>query len=167
MGFKNTAPKYGSTEAAMRAVNEALCGQLHDANYVAMFYAVLDPTTRLLTYTQAGTPPALLVRSHTAEVIPLHTRGTVIGILADVHLEEQQIQLEPGDKVLFYSDAIVETTDPAGEMLGVAGLRAFMAERGHLPLNTLLDEIYAFGQEYSGQATYDDDFTLVGLQIAG
>ena len=65
------------------------------------------------------------------------------------------------------NDAIVETINPKGEMLGVAGLQAFLAERGHLPIKALLDEIYAYGQEFGGQATYDDDFTLVGLQIAG
>jgi len=165
MAFKSIAPQYRSTKAAMRAVNETLCGQLHDDNFVAMFYAILDPTTQSLTYTQAGTPPALLVRRQTAEVIPLHTRGTVIGVLDDIQLEEQRIQLETDDKVLFYSDAIVESINPAGEMLGVAGLQAFLAERGHLPLKALLDEIYAYGQEFSGQATYDDDFTLVGLEI--
>lgn len=167
MGFKNIAPEYRSAEATLRAVNETLYGQLHDDNFVAMFYAILDPTTRSLTYTQAGTPPALLVQSRTAEVIPLHTPGTVIGVLSDVHLEERQAQLEPGDKVLLYTDAIVEAINPEGEMLGVAGLQAFLAERGPLPLDALLDGIYAYGQEYSGQAAYDDDFTLVGLQIAG
>jgi serine phosphatase RsbU (regulator of sigma subunit) len=91
----------------------------------------------------------------------------VIGVLPTVRLGEKTILLEPGDSVLFYSDAIVEATSPDGEMLGVGGLRSFLAQHISLPIEALLDKVYVLGQEHSGKDHYEDDFTLVGLQLAG
>jgi hypothetical protein len=34
-----------------------------------------------------------------------------------------------------------------------------------LPIDALLEQVYALGQRFSGQATYEDDFTLVGLEV--
>ena len=166
MAFKSAAPRHRSTERVMRAVNRALYGRLHDAYFVAMFYAVLDMEAQALIYTQAGNPPALLVRQRTGEVIPLETPGAVIGLFPAASLEEKRIPLEPGDKVLFYTDAIVESINPDGEMLGVEGLRSFLAQHSELPIEALVDRVYALGREHSGKDYYDDDFTLVGLQLA-
>lgn len=167
MGFKSTAPGHRSTEWVLRALNETLCGKLHDDNFVAMYYAIMDVETQTLTFTQAGNPPACLVRWRTGDVILLETQGTVIGVLPTVRLEEKRVPLEPGDKVLLYTDAITESIDPDGEMLGVNGLRSFLSQHGELPIESLLDEVYALGQEYSGREHYEDDFALVGLQFEG
>ena len=166
MGFKNVAPGHHSTERVLHAVNETLYGKLHSSNFVAMFYAILDIEAQTLIYTQAGNPPALLVRQRTGDVVPLETAGAVIGLFPNVRLEEKKVPLERGDKVLFYTDAIVESANPDGEMLGVEGLRSFLAQRSDLPIETLLEQVYALGQEHSGQDDYEDDFTIVGLQLA-
>jgi serine phosphatase RsbU (regulator of sigma subunit) len=166
MGFKNVAPGRRSTKEVMCALNETLYGKLHDDHFVAMFYAILDMQDQALTYTQAGNPPALLIRQRTGDVTPLGASGTVIGVLPSVRLEEKRIPLEPGDKVLFYTDAIVESANQDGEMLGVDGLRSFLAQQGSLSIETLMNRVYALGQEHSGNDHYEDDFTLVGLQLA-
>jgi serine phosphatase RsbU (regulator of sigma subunit) len=166
MAFKSAAPRHLSTERVMRAVNRALYGKFHDAYFVTMFYAIVDLEAQSLVYTQAGNPPALLVRRRTGEVIPLETPGTVIGLLPAPSLEEARIPLEPGDKVVFYTDAIVEAANPDGETLDVTGLRSFMARHSDLPIQALVERIYALGREHGGRDSYDDDFTLVGLELA-
>jgi PAS domain S-box-containing protein len=166
MAFKSADPRQDSTERVLRAVNRALYGKLHDAYFVAMFYAILDTKAQSLTYTQAGNPPALLVRPRTREIVRLETPGIVIGLFPVASLEEKRIDLEPGDKVLFYTDAIVESANPDGEMLGVGGLQSFLEQHSDLPIEALVDRVYALGQEHSGKEYYDDDFTLVGLQLA-
>jgi serine phosphatase RsbU (regulator of sigma subunit) len=167
MVFRSIAPGRKSTRDVVHAVNDELCGKLHDGNFVAMFYAILDVATHSLTFTQAGTPPALLLRPRAGSVVPLETQSAVVGVLPDIRLEEKTILLEPGDSVLFYSDAIVESIDPDGEMLGVDGLRAALTQHGDLPIESMLDRVYSLGQEYSGRARYEDDFTLLGLELLG
>jgi serine phosphatase RsbU (regulator of sigma subunit) len=166
MVFRNVAPGRRATADVLHAVNDALFGKLHDGNFVAMYYAILDAATHRLTFAQAGTPPALLVRPRTGKVIPLETKSTVIGLLPTVRLEEKRIALEPGDKVLFYTDAIIESANEEGEMLGIAGLQRFLAQHSNLPIDALLHRVYTLGQQHSGKDGYEDDFTLVGLQLA-
>ena len=167
MVFRSIAPGHRSTKNVMHAVNKALYGKLHDENFVAMFYAILDIATHRLTFTQAGMPPALLLRPRAGAVMPLETQSAVIGVLPDVRLEEKTIPLESGDRVLFYSDAIVESASPDGEMLGVDGLRAVLTQYSNLPTEALLDRVYVLGREHSGKGHYEDDFTLVGLELTG
>ncbi|MBN1583646.1 MAG: SpoIIE family protein phosphatase [Anaerolineae bacterium] len=166
MAFKSAAPRHRSTERVLHAVNRALYGKLHDAYFVAMFYAILDGASQTLAYTQAGNPPALLIRHRTGEVIPLETPGAVIGLLPTAPLQEKRIALEPGDKVLFYTDAIIESANTDGELLDVDGLRSFLSQHSDLPIEALVEKVYVLGQEHSGQDDYGDDFTLVGLQLA-
>jgi hypothetical protein len=50
-------------------------------------------------------------------------------------------------------------------MLGDAGLRSFLAGQGDLDIEDLIDRVYALGQDYSGRRDYEDDFTLLGLEV--
>ena len=167
LSFKNAAPGQRSTRAVLRQVNEQLAGKLHRGNFVAMFYAIVDANRRTLTYTQAGIPPALLLSNKRQTVVRLEAKSPMLGLFEGVSFEQATIALKPGDKVLLYSDAISETTRADGEMLGVDGLVAYLERNRGLEIETLVEQVYAYGQAYSGQAVYTDDLSLVGLQLVG
>jgi sigma-B regulation protein RsbU (phosphoserine phosphatase) len=130
-----------------------------------MFYAIYDADNRELTYTQAGTPPALLLRSDTKKVVPLETRSSLIGLFPELEATEKRVSLSTGDKVVLCTDAITEITDSNGKMFGVNGLTSFLEEHAGLAIENLVEEIYAAGLVHSGQNHYQDDFTLVGMEI--
>jgi hypothetical protein len=44
-------------------------------------------------------------------------------------------------------------------------LRSFLEQSGDLGIETLVAQVYAYGQTFTGRAQYEDDFTLVGLEI--
>jgi serine phosphatase RsbU (regulator of sigma subunit) len=71
--------------------------------------------------------------------------------------------LEAGDRVLFYSDGIVEAHDPRGDMFGFPKLRALVAEHGEETslLDFLMEELYSFVGEGWEQ---EDDITLLTLR---
>lgn len=54
---------------------------------------------------------------------------------------------------------------PSVEMLGMAGLRSWLEQHARLDIEEMLGRVYSFGLAFSGQAQYQDDCTLVGLQI--
>jgi len=93
ISFKNTAPEYSSTREVIQVVNDMLLGKMHDYNFVALFYAIYDANSRELTYTQAGTPPGLLVRADTQKVIPLETRSSLIGLFPKLEATENRVAL--------------------------------------------------------------------------
>ena len=166
ISFKNSATQYFSTRELIQVVNELLYGKMHDYNFVAMFYAIYDADSGELTYTQAGTPPALLLRSDTQTVIPLETRSSLIGLFPRLEATEKRIKLSTGDKLILYTDAITEIADSEGNFLGVDGLTSLLKENSDLAIDNLVEKIYSSGLAFSKQRRYQDDFTLVGMEIA-
>jgi PAS domain S-box-containing protein len=167
ISFKNAAPDQLSTAAVLRRVNELLCGKMHAGNFCAMFYAILDANRRTLTFTQAGIPPALLIRPAERRVALLEAQSPVLGLFGDLPFAEESIPLFPGDKVLFYTDAVVEVAGPDGELMDVEGLCSFLEKRRDVELASLVEQVYAYGQEYGSRIQYEDDFTMVGVEIKG
>lgn len=165
LSFKTAAPMQLSTQAVMHEVNRQLVGKLHRGSFVAMFYAILDANRLTLTYTQAGIPPALLVRR--AQVTPLEARSPMLGLFEESSFAQASVQLEPGDKLLLYTDGISEAIRADGELLGVEGLSAFLALHGELGIEALVEQVYAYGRAFSGQAQYEDDLALIGLELFG
>ena len=166
--FKNSSPGEISTRNVMKKTNEELYGQLPDGTFACMFYLIYDCRNRLLTYTQAGNPPALLVRSN-ERITPLSTDGTMVGIFTDefIQYEEKKIRLLKGDKVILFTDAIIETFDKNGDIMEFNRLKDFVRQKSALPIDRLLEEIYGFGLAFGQQDVYGDDITLVGMEIIG
>jgi PAS domain S-box-containing protein len=167
LSFKTAAPGQRSTRAVLRQVNEQLVGKLHRGNFVAMFYAIVDANQRTLTYTQAGIPPALLLSKERQAVVRLEAKSPMLGLFEGVSFEEATTVLSPGDKVLLYSDAISEAMRADGEMLGVEGLIAYLERKQSLDIEALVEQVYAYGQAFSGRAAYTDDLSLVGFELVG
>ena len=78
-----------------------------------------------MIYAGAGHPPAMIARPG-KEARLLESRSTVLGVLPDaVDAEpEQEILLEPGDRIILYTDGITDVFDAQRRMLGVSGLSA-------------------------------------------
>jgi PAS domain S-box-containing protein len=165
ISFKNAAPGQFSTGTVLTRVNEQLHGKMHAGNFVAMFYAIVDVNRHSLAYTQAGIPPGLLVRPGGRQTRLLEAKSPVLGLFDDMPFLEETVSLEPGDKVLIYTDAVTETMREDGQMMGVAGLRSYLDRWSDLGIEELVEQVYAHGQSFSGQAQYTDDFTMVGLEI--
>ena len=107
----------------------------------------------------------LLIRPDDGQIRHLEAKSPLLGLFDGVHFAEETVGLVPGDKVLFYSDAVSEAARADGEMLGVTGLCSFLKGQSHLGVEALVEQVHAHGQAFSGRSEYEDDFTLVGLEI--
>jgi sigma-B regulation protein RsbU (phosphoserine phosphatase) len=125
----------------------------------------VDANRRTLTYTQAGIPPALLLSKERQAVVRLEAKSPMLGVFKGVSFAQATVSLNPGDKVLLYSDAISEAMRADGEMLGVEGLVAYLERNHSLGIEALVEQVYAYGQAYGGQAAYADDLSLVGFEL--
>ncbi len=157
-----------STKLILELVNESLQNKLQEGKFATMVYGVYDASTQTLAYTSAGHPDGLVIRPPDHEVVPLQTEGMLIGLFPNeiANYEEKTFHLQPGDKVLFYTDAIIEVMDENRQLLGVKRLSDFLVEHSKLPVDILLEKVYEYGLEYSGRSSYDDDFTMIGLEVS-
>ncbi|WP_223284125.1 SpoIIE family protein phosphatase [Streptomyces sp. FBKL.4005] len=119
---------------------------------------VYDPETRVLRWARAGHLPPVLVRGQEATTLPV-IRGLLLGALAEVEYEEEELQLEPEDTLLMYTDGLVERRDTAvqeslTQLLAVAQDPASSLERR-------LDRLLLYSKSDT-----DDDTCLIGVKVS-
>jgi len=90
----------------LRRVNRDLCSDTLSSDFATMFYAVLDQSSRRLTYANAGHMPPLLLRG--GKVCHLGTGGGVLGIDPEMHFGHDAFVLQGGDVVFAYTDGLSE-----------------------------------------------------------
>jgi serine phosphatase RsbU (regulator of sigma subunit)/ketosteroid isomerase-like protein len=154
-----------SPGAVLERVNETLFARIPPNMFVTCFYCILEPQSGRLVYANAGHDLPYL-RHGDGDAEELRARGMPLGLMPGMSYEENEIVLDAGQSVLFYSDGLVEAHDSKGEMFGFPRLRALVAEHGDEEEERslgdfLLKELYSFTGEGWEQ---EDDITLLTLR---
>jgi sigma-B regulation protein RsbU (phosphoserine phosphatase) len=140
----------------LAGMNRALCGNTQ-GQYVTAAYAWLDGESREMRYAAAGHPSMLLLRD--GAVTEIEENGLLLAAANDAGYTEKRVALEPGDRLLLYTDGLIEARDAAGEMFGEASLSAEVAKTAGLPAAEAADAIVASVQSWA--PTQDDDLTIL------
>ncbi len=98
-------------------VNRILCGNIAEGRFISFFYAVLDAPTGTLVYTNAGHYLPMLVTADGA-VERLGTGGPVLGVIPDAEYGQAQITINPGDRLVLFTDGLTEARNQADEEFG-------------------------------------------------
>lgn len=128
--------------------------------FITLLTCVYDANTGVLTYSNGGHNPGLVVRTD-GTIEQLTVGGMFVGLLPRLTWEEASVILNPGDMVVLYTDGITEEENGQGEDFGMERLeRISLACRGGA-LSDLTKQIFAAVQEFSQGAAARDDQTLV------
>lgn len=147
----------------MRVVNAQACASSLAGRYATLFYAVLDGAARTLRYVNAGhNPPVVLRRDGSIEW--LEPSGAPVGLFSDAVWQEQVVRLQPGDRILAYTDGVTEAASPAGEEWGVEGLLEAARARRIDSASELVGAILDSMNEFSA-GIQTDDATVAALCI--
>ena len=120
---------------------------------------------RRMVFAGAGHPPGMIVRDGEAPRL-LQSRSMVLGALSEAVGGEAtlDVELDPGDRIVLYTDGITDVFDTRGEMLGVEGVEQFVRETSNLPFGEmkqgLLDRVAAWRD---GPST--DDVSIVLAEV--
>ena len=134
--------------------------------FVTVFYGVVDRGARRLTYARAGHNRPLLVRGKAVQEVG--GQGTLLGLLEgdQLGLSEECIDLAPGDRLVLYTDGLVDSLSPEGEYeYGEERLKAFLAVHGDLPPNELCDAAFAELAAFQGGAKQYDDMAVLATEV--
>lgn len=159
--LRAAAERLSSPGKVLERVNTLLHPDIPARMFVTCLYALLDPASGRLLYANAGHD--LPYRRREDEVDELRATGMPLGLMPDMHYEERQVTLAPGETVLFHSDGLVEAHNENRELFGFPRLQERMADHpgGSALIGYLLDELAAFTGDHWVQ---EDDVTLVTLQ---
>jgi serine phosphatase RsbU (regulator of sigma subunit) len=146
-------------------LDRALAPQLASDRFVSLAYAILDARNRMLSYTNAGHPAPLLLRADD-RVERLHHGGPVLGMLADARYEVGSATLQAGDRLVLYTDGVVEAASAAGEM-GEERLLAALQGMRSLPAADAARAVLKAAMDFSGDSPLADDATVVVVDVSG
>jgi serine phosphatase RsbU (regulator of sigma subunit) len=143
-------------------LNVALCDSIPSAAFVSLFYAVIAPDRKQLTYCNAGhNPPILMSDGPTRR---LHHGGGILGVFPEWKYEDQQIDLRPRDRILLYTDGVTECRNVADEFFGEEQLLDFVDRFEDDDSIGLLPGVIDMVTRFSN-GNFDDDLTLVTVSI--
>jgi serine phosphatase RsbU (regulator of sigma subunit)/CHASE2 domain-containing sensor protein len=149
-------------ETMMRA-NRRIKKDIKSGMFVALLYAVLDAEKGTVGMCSAGQTQPLLMSAKTAEPTLVETVGDTfpLGILEEANYEETQFQMKPGDKVVFYTDGIVEAMNKQQEIYGFERLQAVIKSSPAETAEALMNDIIKSVSDYTGAAPQHDDLTII------
>ncbi len=106
-------------EQVLAAVNRRLLLDTHSGLYITVFYGVLDPAVGRLIYCNAGHNPPYLFRAPDGETVQsLPATGMAIGIMPEARWTQREIQLDPQDVLLLFTDGVTEAQDEHQALFG-------------------------------------------------
>ncbi|MEX0588207.1 MAG: SpoIIE family protein phosphatase [Cyanobium sp.] len=136
--------------------------------FVTLFYSDYDPRTRLLRYANAAHNPPLIWSRLRNQVERLDAPGLLIGLQSEADYGLEQLVLEPGDVLLYYTDGVTEATGFSGERFDEERLvRHFqVACRSGIGAQGILDQLFSRLDSFVGaDRQLDDDASMVVLKV--
>jgi sigma-B regulation protein RsbU (phosphoserine phosphatase) len=140
----------------------------HSHRFVTLFYSDFDPRTRLLRYANAAHNPPLIWRRQRNSVERLDAPGLLIGLQPDADYGSEQLVLEPGDVLLYYTDGVTEATGFSGQRFDEDRLmRALQSAcRSGIGAQGILDQLFARLDRFVGPDRHlEDDASMVVLKV--
>jgi sigma-B regulation protein RsbU (phosphoserine phosphatase) len=141
------------------SVNRLLCRNMASGRFATFCYARIEPGARRLVYSNAGHNPPLVVRAD-GTVARLSEGGMVLGVFPESAYEQADVQIGPGDRLIFYTDGITEARSPEGEEYGDDRLVEAAVQGLRLPVEDMKDALMAAVNAFTG-GKFEDDATLI------
>ncbi len=146
-------------------LNRFLIEDIDAGMFITVAAASIDTHLHRMVFAGAGHPPAMLVRRGQSPLL-LESRSAILGVLPDAvdTTPSLELQLEPGDRIVLYTDGITEVFNSRGEMLGIEGIREIVHQTSTLSAQEMkqgiLDGVAAWR---SGPPS--DDVSLVLVHV--
>uniref|UniRef100_A0A832I1E3 GAF domain-containing protein n=1 Tax=Eiseniibacteriota bacterium TaxID=2212470 RepID=A0A832I1E3_UNCEI len=146
--------------AVMRKVNSLLHESLERDRFVTAFYGVLDWKSGMLTFSNGGhNPPVLLRADGGAE--SLAEGGVALGVLPDATYDDRPVALRPGDVLFLYTDGVSEAESPDGEQFGRTRIERTLRALAGESAEAIAQGVVRAVLEWTGERGQNDDLTLM------
>jgi serine phosphatase RsbU (regulator of sigma subunit) len=151
-------------ESTLSRLNEFLLERTRGEKYATIFYCMLS-STGLLSYANAGHCAPFLV-SRDGRLRKIHTSGMPVGMIEGAQMQMLQTQLDPGDKLVIYSDGLTEAENAEGEFFDTERLRVCLRDYASLDAQGLHSALRDAVDRFTEGGVVRDDITSLVLEYA-
>ncbi len=153
-----------SPAEVMKNLNKRMATQkLSGYQFATCCYCLLNIETLELTYARAGHPYPVFLRQG-EEPKQLEVRGSLLGVFKDADYAEDKIQLQPGDKILLYSDGAEPFVGNFDDLTGFHFTEEF-CQLKDAPIVEMMDKFNTLAQNQKIAPTEIDDITTIGFEV--
>lgn len=163
--FYNEYKKMSSPIRLISGMNENLCRLLNHA-FVTAAYLHIDFSSKRYLYTNAGHPPGYLIRKKSAEVMEIFSRGACMGVRPGYKYNQMKLDLQVGDRIILYTDGILESRNAENELFGEERLLKFITNHHRQRADIFVDLLTETLRDWSGKRSFEDDFTILVIDIS-
>jgi sigma-B regulation protein RsbU (phosphoserine phosphatase) len=146
----------------LAAMNSALCGNTQ-GQYVTAAYVYLDADACELQYSAAGHPAMLLLRD--GAVIEIAENGMLLAAVESASYKSKSLPLVSGDRLLLYTDGLIEARNADGKLFGDQSLAAELKNSARMSPSETVDHLVDTVQLWA--RSQDDDLTVLVCDFVG
>jgi sigma-B regulation protein RsbU (phosphoserine phosphatase) len=129
--------------------------------FASLFLGFIDKKTRVFYYVSAGHITQCLTSEDGLR--PLPSTGTILGVFEDATYSCNVIPLNPGDKILLFTDGIIEAANN-DDMYGFERLEKLLLENREKPIQNMVETLYNDASNFA-ENVFLDDVTVMGIEI--
>lgn len=156
---QNAHPE-NSPRNIVHAINNALRRILPDGVFFTLIYARINRKNNSLTLVNAAHPPAIVIPADGKEPYAVHQQGDLVGMFDDAVYDSQDFNLQTGDRLLLYSDGLIELEK--NHELGLEKLLDTLPQLRDDPGQKLIEKLV---EQLTQGLEIDDDIVLMGVEI--
>jgi sigma-B regulation protein RsbU (phosphoserine phosphatase) len=165
--FKGFASPARTAADIMSRVNNALCDESHTGMFVTLIYGVLDVRRGMLELCNAGHPPPIHLRHRMPPQLLQGERHPALGLLRDSPFTSAHFQIQPGDRLVLYTDGVTESINAAHELYGSARLEQLLQRHAESSAAEITEAVIRDVRAHSGEQEPSDDLTILALHHEG
>ncbi len=161
----DTADKTWNSPGTLLDYINSRSNGLMAGNFLTAVYGIIDAAGMKFTYSRGGHTFPLLLRNGSIE--ELESRGTFIGVYKNLTFEEKSVSLNNGDRLLLYTDGIIEAKDTRGKFFEDVFMHDVLPGIINLKTGDFVQHIYRELVRFTGNESFDDDICMVGIEMGG
>lgn len=149
----------------LQAMNDMLMGR-NISQFITASYTYIDLDAREIVYANAGHPPFFILPRGAGEPIVADAKGRAMGWMKDIRCAQRTLPLRPGDRLVVYTDGIIECRSARGELFGEKRLVSCLRGWRDLPGEELAKRLGMRLTAWRRPAgDFEDDITLIIIDL--
>jgi sigma-B regulation protein RsbU (phosphoserine phosphatase) len=168
-GFTGSITEHSATADQLNALNAVKLTNDYIAHehgkegmFATLFFGVINPLSGIMAYINAGHEPVFVMDSSGVKK-RLEATGPAVGMMLDMKFEIQQVQIEPGDILIGYTDGVIEALAPNGDFFTRKRLTSIL-EKSPSSVSELVERIKTSLSTHVHNAPPSDDITMLAVQ---